>query len=56
MLTTFPLWLPWLIVHPPLLNVELELRRQKGDGAVKGCERLAQIRTPAPEQDATPRR
>jgi hypothetical protein len=31
----------------------LELRRQKGDGAVKRFERLAQIRTMDPEQDAT---
>ena len=31
MLTTFPLWLHALTVHLPLPNVELEIRRQKGD-------------------------
>jgi len=29
---------PWLIVHLLLFNVELEFRRQKGDGVVKRAE------------------
>ncbi|MCX4879020.1 MULTISPECIES: hypothetical protein [unclassified Streptomyces] len=41
MLTTFPLrGVPRLIVHLLLFNVELELRLQKGDGAVKRFQRL----------------
>ncbi|TXS46287.1 hypothetical protein EAO75_26505 [Streptomyces sp. uw30] len=44
MLTTFPLCVvPWLIVHLVLFNVELESRRQKGDDAVKGSQRLEQF-------------
>jgi len=45
-------WLPSLVVHLLLLNVELELRRQKGDGPVKRFERLAQIRCMDPEKDS----
>jgi hypothetical protein len=42
-----------LIVHPLLPNVELESRRQKGDGPVKRYERLEQIRRMDPETEAS---
>jgi hypothetical protein len=54
MRTTFPLrGSSSLIVHLLLLNVELELRRQKGDGVVKRYERLARIRRMDPVADAS---
>jgi hypothetical protein len=45
--------LPSLNVHLLLLNVELELRWQKGDGPVKRFERLERIRRMDPEKEAS---
>jgi len=52
--TTFPLSdVVSLNVHLPLLNVELEPWRQKGDGAVKRFQRLEQIRRMDPYEEAS---